>query len=309
MNIDHYRGVFVAAVTPFLADGNVDTDTLARLTEHYIREGINGIFVLSSTGEYFAMDAEKRITAVKTVVAAAKGRIPVLTMVSDACLETVLSNSFQMAQLGVDGVVLTAPYYFKYSQEELFAFFTKAAEESPVPVLLYNQPTRLPSVLEEELVLRLSRHPNILGLKDTCADRQRVCRLAAAFRDREDFLYYAGSESLAGDAALWGANYVYALAGIQPSHFVNMLAWGREGNTQALQEGQERVNDLCRLFRVMGGGSAESFNNFAAALKAALELQGFGKAYTAQLGRLPAPEEYAAIKQILENGYGTKNTL
>jgi len=297
---DFYRGVFVAAATPFLENGQVDTDTLSRLTEHYIQEGINGIFVLSSTGECFAMIPENRMAAVETVVAAARGRIPVLTMVSDACLDTVLSNIHQMAELGVDGVVLTAPYYFKYSQDELFAFFTKAADESPVPVLLYNQPTRLPSALEEELVLRLSQHPNILGLKDTCADRERVCRLAEHFRNRKDFLYYAGSESLAGEAALLGANYVYALAGIEPSLFVNMLARGKEGNRQAVLEGQARVNELCRLFRVMGGGSAESFNNFAGALKAALELQGFGKAYTAQLGRLPSPEEYAAIRQILE---------
>lgn len=301
MKIDFFRGVFVAATTPFLEDGKVDTQTLARLTEHYIQEGIGGIFVLSSTGEYFAMSQNNRIAAVETVVAAAKGRIPVLTMVSDACLETVISNIYEMAEMGVDGVVLTAPYYFKYSQEELFAFFTKAAEESPVPVLLYNQPTRLPSVLEEELVIRLSEHPNILGLKDTCADADRVERLAKLFRDREDFLYYAGSESLAGKAALQGANYVYALAGIVPSLFVNMLAWGKEGNEEAVLAGQERVTSLCRLFRVMGGGSAESFNNFAGALKAALELQGFGKAYTAQLGRLPSPEEYEAIRAILEN--------
>lgn len=299
--LDFYRGVFVAATTPFLENGQVDTDTLARLTEHYIQEGIHGIFVLSSTGEYFAMSQENRMAAVETVVAAAKRRIPVLTMVSDACLETVLSNIYQMAEQGVDGVVLTAPYYFKYSQEELFTFFTKAADESPVPVLLYNQPTRLPSVLEEELVIRLSEHPNILGLKDTCADADRVNRLAEAFRDREDFLYYAGSESLAGNAALRGANYVYALAGIAPSLFVNMLAWGKEGNEQAVRQGQERVNALCALFRVMGGGSAESFNHFVGALKAALELQGFGKAYTAQLGRLPTLEEYDAIRTILEN--------
>ena len=112
-----------------------------------------------------------------------------------------------MAERGVDAVVLTAPYYYKYSQQELERFFVRAADMSPVPLLVYNQPTRLPSGLSEELVVQLADHPNIIGLKDTSNDAARLGRLAAALAKREDFLYYAGSESLAAYAALLKVNY------------------------------------------------------------------------------------------------------
>lgn len=300
MDLLRYKGVFAAAPTPFLEDGNVDVEAAKKLTNYYIDNGISGVFALSSTGEYFAMGHKQRREMVDATVNAAAGRVPVLAAASDASLEIVKENIREMAAHGVDGVVLTAPYYFKYSQDELYQFFAEAADTSPVPVLLYNQPARLPSALGEELVLRLSKHPNIIGLKDTSADASRLGKMAALLKDREDFLYYAGSESLAAYGALNGVNYVYALASVEPQLFVEMLGMGKKGDVAGVLNAQKRVDDLCKLFRVMGGGSAESFTNFAAAIKAALECKGFGHAYTAQLGRLPSEQEYTAIRSILE---------
>lgn len=300
MDLKRYQGVFAAAPTPFLADGTVDRKTAAELTGYYIEGGLSGIFALSSTGEYFAMTPKQRLAMVDATVEAAAGRIPVLAMVSDACLETVLENIRTIADHNVDGVVLTAPYYFKYSQNELYGFFSKAAEASKVPLLMYNQPTRLPSALSEELTLRLADHPNIIGLKDTSAEAARLARMAALVGGREDFLYYAGSESLAAYGALCGVNYVYALASIEPRFFVKMLAMAKQGDVRGVLQAQQRVDALCKLFRAIGGGSAKSFNNFAAGIKAALEVKGFGKAYTAQLGGLPTDAEYEAIRRILE---------
>lgn len=300
MDILRYKGVFAAAPTPFHADGTVDADTAGKLADYYIEGGISGIFALSSTGEYFAMTPKQRDRMVDATVGAAAGRVPVLAMVSDACLETVLENIRIAVGHEVDGVVLTAPYYFKYSQAELYHFFCKAADFSEVPLLLYNQPTRLPNVLGEELVIKLADHPNIIGLKDTSADAARLGKMAAAVGNRKDFLYYAGSESLAAYGALHGVNYVYALASVEPQLFVKMQVMAREGNVNGVLQAQRRVDSLCKLFRLVGGGSGESFTNFAAAIKAALELKGFGRAYTAQLGHLPSPEEYDAIREVLE---------
>ena len=300
MDLLQYKGVFAAAPTPFHADGTVDTATAARLTEYYIDGGISGIFALSSTGEYFAMNQTQREAMVDATVGAAAGRVPVLAMVSDACLETVQKNIRVMCGHDIDGVVLTAPYYFKYSQGELYHYFCKAADSSEVPLLLYNQPSRLPNVLGEELVVKLADHPNIIGLKDTSAEASRLGKMAGLLGDRNDFLYYAGSESLAAYGALHGVNYVYALASVEPELFVKMKEMADAGDVKGVLKAQARVDHLCKLFRVMGGGSAESFTNFAAAIKGALELKGFGRAYTAQLGRLPSAEEYDAIRAILE---------
>lgn len=300
MDLQKYKGVFAAAPTPFHADGAVDVDTAARLADYYINGGISGIFALSSTGEYFAMTQKQREAMVDATAGAAAKRVPVLAMVSDACLETVQENIRIMCGHDVDGVVLTAPYYFKYSQQELYQFFCKAADSSKVPLLLYNQPSRLPNVLGEELVVKLADHPNIIGLKDTSAEASRLGKMAGLLGNRDDFLYYAGSESLAAYGAFHGINYVYALASVEPELFVKMKKMADAGDIAGVLKAQARVDHLCKLFRVMGGGSAESFTNFAAAIKGALEIKGFGRAYTAQLGRLPSEDEYAAIRSILE---------
>ena len=300
MDLERYKGVFAAAPTPFFADGTVDVETAGEMVDVYVEGGLSGIFALSSTGEYFAMPQAERERMAEAVVCAAAGRVPVMTMVSDACLSVVESNIQIMAERGVDAVVLTAPYYYKYSQQELERFFVRAADMSPVPLLVYNQPTRLPSGLSEELVVQLADHPNIIGLKDTSNDAARLGRLAAALAKREDFLYYAGSESLAAYAALLKVNYVYALACVEPQLFVRMQAMARSGDVAGVLEAQGRVERLCELFRVMGGGSAESFSNFAAAIKAAMEVKGLGRAYTAQMGRLPSEEEYRKVHMILE---------
>lgn len=300
MELERYRGVFAAAPTPFCADGTVDAETAAQWMEYYIGGGLSGVFALSSTGEYFAMTPAQRLRMVEACVNAAAGRVPVLAMVSDACLQTVLENIRRTAAAGADAVVLTAPYYYKYSGEELACFFAAAAEASPVPLLLYNQPTRLPNALDEALVLRLAGHPNIIGLKDTSTDAARLGRLAAVLAGRDDFLYYAGWEGFAAYAALLGVNYVYALAAVEPQLFVQMQAMARAGDTAGVLAAQRRVDGLFGLFRAVGGGSAESFSNFTAGIKAALEIKGMGRAYPAQLGRLPEEREYEAVRAILK---------
>ncbi len=300
MELSRFQGVFAAAPTPFLEDGSVDVPTAERLTDYYIDNGICGIFALSSTGEYFAMGHKQRNDLVEATVKAAAGRVPVLAAASDACLEIVKENIRRLAAQGVDGVVITPPYYFKYSQDELYRFFAEAADFSPVPVLLYNQPMRLASAISEELARQLADHPNIIGLKDTSDSAPRLEKMAAFAKQRDDFTYFVGAESLAAYGALNEANYVYALASIEPKLFVDMLEMGKKRDVVGVLNAQKRVVHLCKLFRIMGGGSAESFTNFAAAIKAALECKGFGKAYTAQIGRLPTEQEYAAIRQIVE---------
>ena len=300
MEIKKYRGVFAASPTPFDQGGKVDAAVAETMTEYYIENGLTGIFALSSTGEYFAMPDRERERMAEAVICTTKGRIPVLVMVSDACLERVLENIRRMSACGADGVVLTAPCYYRYSQEELEVFFMRAAEASRIPLWMYNQPIRLPNILGEKLVMRLAAHPNILGLKDTGVDAVRLGRLAAAFKEREDFVYYAGSEGLAAYAALLGVSYVYALACVEPKLFVSMQRMAEEGNVAGLVAAQHRVDALCRIFQIVGGGSAESFSNFVMGIKAALEQKGIGRAYTAQLGRLPLEAEYAEICALLK---------
>lgn len=299
MGLRQFGGVVAASPTMFDADGQIDEKATRALMEHYISYKLNGVFLLSSTGEYFAMTAKRREDFVEIAADQIGGRIPLMAMVSDACLDTVKENIRMMAEKPVDALVLTAPYYFKYSQNELYRFFADAAEASPIPILLYNQPARLPSELGEELVMQLSEHPNIIGIKDTSADTVRMMRMMSFCKNRSDFFYFAGAESAAAYAAMLGANFVYALASVDPELFIEIRQLGEEKDIAGLVRLQKKVDTLCGLFSAIRGGSRDSFSNFVYGIKIALELMGIGEAHTSQFDEKPDGEAYCKVSGIL----------
>lgn len=301
MDLNRFKGVVAASPTMFTKDGEIDKKATKELMEHYVKSKLNGVFLLSSTGEYFTMTEKKREAFVETAASSINGRIPLMAMVSDACLEVVKENIKKMSQKGMDALVLTAPYYYKYSQAELYSFFMEAAEASPVPILLYNQPGRLPSQLGEDLVIELGKHPNIIGIKDTCSDTVRMMKIMRFTRNRQDFLYYAGSESVAAYAAMLGANFVYALAVIAPKLILDIRQKGLEKNIEELLNLQHKVDILCGLFSAVRGGSKDSFTNFASSIKIPLEMMGIGEAYTSQFIEKANEKEYEKIASIINS--------
>lgn len=284
MNLERFKGVVVASPTPFDSGRNIDEAGTRRLMDYYVESGVNGVFLLSSTGEYFSMPQEKRERFVGIAAGEIGGRLPLMVMVSDACLDTVLGNIDRYSAEKIDAVVLTPPYYYRYSQDELYEFFIAAADRSPVPLLLYNQPMRLPNNIEPELVKALSRHRNIIGIKDTSSDAVRLLKLLGSFKDSDDFLVYAGSESLAAYAALFGGNFVYALAAVRPEVFIEMLEKGRNRDIEGVMRLQDSINGLFGLFDAVKGGYKDSFSNFTHGIKAVLKLKGICEAYNSQLG-------------------------
>lgn len=300
MKLETYKGVVAASPTMLTTCGEIDKKSTKKLMEHFVHSNLNGVFLLSSTGEYFTITPERREEFVEIAVEQIDGRIAVMAMVSDACIDIVKKNILIMANKKVDALVLTPPYYYKYSQNELFSFFTEAAETSPIPLILYNQPTRLPNEIGEDLIVRLSSHPNIIGIKDTSSDAVRMMKLVRICQNRKDFLYFNGSESVAAYAALLGANYLYALASIFPKLFLDIKDKGDKKDIKGIMQLQEKVDILCKLFGAVRGGSKESFSNFAFSIKVALEIMGIGQANISQFNEKLDEDIYSRVDEILE---------
>ncbi len=300
MVLKRFEGVIAAAPTLFDSGGEIDEKATRALMEHYVSSQLNGVFLLSSTGEYFTLSQKKREQFVETAAEQIGGRLPLMVMVSDACLDTVKENIRIMASKSVDALVLTAPYYYKYTQNELYHFFTEASEASPLPLLVYNQPSRLPNELGEELVIQLSKHPNIIGIKDTSADTVRMMRLMRYCKSYPNFLYYAGAEGVAAYAAMLETNFVYALASVKPELFLEMRRLGQKKDMDALMHLQKKVDKLCGMFSSVRGGSAASFSNFAYSIKIALETMGIGEAHVSQFDDKPDKDAYDRISSILK---------
>jgi 4-hydroxy-tetrahydrodipicolinate synthase len=210
-------GSIAPVVTPFTADGEVDHAGLANLVHWQIAQGSNGISIGGSTGEPSAQTVEERAAAIRTVVDAVAGRVPVVPGTGSAKLDETIRLTGAAYDAGADAALVITPYYARPTQEALYVWYrTVAAEYPDLPIIAYNVPSRTAVEIAPATVARLHRDvPNFVGIKETTKDFEHFSRvLAAAGRD---LLVWSGIELLCLPLlALGGTGFVSATANIAP---------------------------------------------------------------------------------------------
>lgn len=226
------QGVFVPLVTPIDSRGQLDPVGLRQLLDHLAAGGIQGLFLLGTTGEYASLGAEQRQALVEQTVDWNRSHgLRLFAGVSDNCLAGVLEAARQYALAGVEGVFAHPPCIYPMDEEAIEAWFLELADRSPLPLLLYNIPLTTHISIPEAVVLRLSHHPNIVGLKDSERDAERMRRLLGSLRDCGDFCYLSGCGALIGDALLEGADgCVPGTGNLTPADFVAIMDAARAGD-------------------------------------------------------------------------------
>lgn len=290
-----FRGVIAASVTPFNQDRSVDTGAVDALMRYYEAGGLCGAFVCSSSGEYYAITDAQRV---ETVLAASRAgtNLALLAQISADRADEAVLRARRMADAGADAVVAQPPRFLDYTPDELYAFFAEIADDSPVPLILYNHLTRLNNKLMPPLLMRLAGHGNILAVKDTHNDAERMRTIAAAL---PGMLVYAGGDSMAGVAAQSGAYLLNALSAVAPRMMCALLAAGQQGDADTVERLQARVNDLSRIFGMIPTETS-SITAFSGALRAVLHRRGLVGMQCAQLGvpiseaQIDAIADYAA---------------
>lgn len=224
-------GSIAPVVTPFTADGAVDHASLANLVAWQISQGSDGISIGGSTGEPSAQTIEERADAIRTVLRAADGRVPVVPGTGSAKLSETIELTGAAYDAGVDAALVITPYYARPTQEALYRWYKTVAEEYPdLPIIAYNVPSRTAVEIAPETVGRLFRDvPNFVGIKETTKDFEHFSRtIHAAGRD---LLVWSGIELLCLPLlALGGTGFVSATANIAPAATKRMYAAYREGH-------------------------------------------------------------------------------
>lgn len=194
--VKHPNGVIVPLLTPIKQNEEVNFAQLEALTEYVIQGGVDGLFVMGTSGEFARFTMRERETIIRTVVNCANGRIPVYAGVSDGGERLVKMHVENAAKVGADAVVTTVPYYFPTTSEsEMISFFQNVADFSPVPVVMYNLPIAVGACLTCRVVDVVRQHPNMVAVKDSSADSLFLDRLLARFQS-DTFSVLAGDESL-----------------------------------------------------------------------------------------------------------------
>jgi 4-hydroxy-tetrahydrodipicolinate synthase len=194
MNMDmDLRGCGTALVTPFRRDGSLDEDALRRLVRFQLSEGIDFLVPCGTTGETPTLEHGEYLAVIRIVLSETAGKVPVIAGVGGNNTRKVADLAAEVSALGVQGILSVAPYYNKPTQEGLYQHFKAIAESSAVPTVLYNVPGRTSSNIEPATVARLSRIPNIIGIKEASGSITQQMEVLQAVEP--DFCVLSGDDA------------------------------------------------------------------------------------------------------------------
>lgn len=184
--------IITAMVTPFNDELTIDYARLEQVIEHLIQTGTTSIVVAGTTGESPTMSHDEKLDLFKNVVEFAKGRVKVIAGTGSNDTSASVHLSQEAEQLGVDGLLVVAPYYNRPSQEGLYRHFKTIAEATKLPNMLYNIPGRSSVNIDVDTQLRLAEVPNIVATKEATGDFNQVLKLLS--RKPEGFTVYTGDD-------------------------------------------------------------------------------------------------------------------
>lgn len=291
------QGIIPPMITPMLDAATIDAEGAARIADRMIAAGVAGIFILGTTGESQSLPMRLRFDFVSLVAKHIAGRVPLLVGITETSLEDSLALAEHARKCGAAGVVSAPPYYFPANQKELIDWYTALADASPLPIYLYNMPSKVKVFLNVGTVLVLSKHPNIVGVKDSSGNQSYFQSLLFHFAG-SDFAVYMGPEEQTAAAVLSGADGgVNGGANLFPELFVNLYKAAAKGDVEEARRLQKRVMFLSDSLYGLEPGSDASF---VKAIKCALEVKGICSGYLPLPYKPFGPEMKAKVAAILE---------
>ena len=241
------RGSLVALVTPFHEDGSVNFEKLGELIDFHLENETDALVILGTTGESSTMSHEEDNAVCEYTVKRVAGRIPVICGSGSNDTRTMLEKSLSFERLGADGLLIITPYYNKANEEGIYRHFATVADAVKIPCILYNVPGRTGCSISEANVARLSKHPNIIGIKEASGNISYAAKIARYLSD--DFVMYSGNDDMIVPMLALGASGVISvLANVAPRETHRMVTDFLEGRVKEARDLQlkllEVTNDL-----------------------------------------------------------------
>lgn len=250
------RGIVPPVVTPLTADHELDLPTLRSHIDYMLSKGVHGIFVLGTTGEFYALDEREKQAIVADALAHVNGRSPVYAGTGAETTREVIRLTKMAEREGAAGVSVITPYFIKPNQSELFDHFRRVAESTPLPVVLYNNPATCGGLsIEPETVAKLAEVPNIVGIKDSSGDLQNTIEIIRQ-TPRDKFSVLNGRDTLIHAALQAGAQgAIPASCNIAPELCVGIYESFVKGDAEAARQFQSRLHGV-RMAMSLGTGNS-----------------------------------------------------
>jgi 4-hydroxy-tetrahydrodipicolinate synthase len=273
----------------------LDEPGLQRLVEHVIAGGVQGLFILGSTGEAPSLSYRLRGRMIETTCQLVQRRVPVLVGISDTSFIESLNVARTACEAGADAVVLATPYYFPAGQTELIAYVQRLTQELPLPVMLYNMPSLTKVWFEIDTLRQLSAIDSILGMKDSSGDLDYFRRLVSLRALRPDWSILIGPEHLLCEAMELGADGgVCGGANVLPQLFAGCYEAAARGDQVQAAALIAQIGDFQEIYTI-----GKYASRFIKATKSALSLLGICSDVMAEPFNHFLPPQRRQVREVL----------
>jgi len=260
-----FTGIYTPIITPFSNDGEIDWNAYADVIDWQIDNGVAGIIVGGSTGEFYALSKEERIQQFQFAADRIKGRVEFMAGVNDIRVDECLEISSAAVSSGANSLLVAAPPYSLPSEEELSYHVLKIAETTGLPIMLYNYPGRTGVEMGETFLSVVSKNPLIVAIKESSGDYSRLPLLSSNYPSIE---LVVGGEEQVLEFAAWGAkSWVCATANFFPSECVQVM--DILGKQSDFDKGRRLMSAFMPLMRALEQG-----DKFLQCVKFGCEQQG-----------------------------------
>ena len=285
-----FRGVGVALVTPMNSDGSVNYDELEKLIEFQIENGTDAIISCGTTGESATLSSQERNNLIEFTVKKVDGRIPVIAGTGCNNTKQALENSLSAEKLGVDGLLIVTPYYNKTSQSGLIKHYEYIADRVKTPIILYNVPSRTGVSIKPQTYLKLSKHENIVAVKEASGDISSLAETISLCKD--NLAVYSGNDDQTVPIlSLGGIGVISVFSNICPKECHEMVQSYLSGNTEKSKKIQLKYLKLM---------NAMFCDVNPIPVKEALNLMGFNTGRCRMPLDILSKNNYEKLKEILE---------
>ncbi len=293
----YLRGIIPPMITPLATPQRLDEIATRRQVRRLLAAGVDGIFVLGTTGEGPGLPYAVRRELIRVTCDEVGDRVPVLAGVSDASFGESVALADYAASRGVCALTLTPPFYFLLGQDEIVAYYEKLASRLPLPFIAYDIPAMTKTHIEPETLKRLLDIDRMVGIKDSSGQMIYHHELQKIVRARPGFSLLIGPEELLAEAVAFGSDGgVPGGANVWPELFVEIFAAARNGDTARVVNLQRTLLRLGDIYRCGRYGSS-----MIKGVKCALAQMGICEDVMSEPFQPFGPRERQAIAAILDD--------
>ena len=245
--LNKYHGVVVPMVTPVTKDGDIDVKAVERIIDNFAKYGVSAL-LMGTTGEGNSVSVEQGVKMIEAAVKAAAGRITVYAGLAGNCVSEQMEAAKRFIAAGVDVIAAMLPCYYALTPQEMLKYYTDLADALTVPLMLYNITITTHMSIPVDVIEKLSHHPNIVGLKDSENNLERMEELLRLVADRDDFAYFCGCAANSAKALALGADGIVPSVGnYLPKMYADLFDAGVKGDTALAEKLQQETIEIGKI--------------------------------------------------------------